>query len=102
MMNPKRPPVRDAKYLAEVREMECCVTATPGPSDPAHIRYGLGGGMGMKPGDDCVLPLKHDLHQIQHQVGEVVFWAKYLPMNPDLLMKCVKAYARELYRSKRP
>lgn len=81
--------------------MDCCLTGTPGPNDPAHIRYGLGGGMGMKPGDDLVLPLTHNLHQIQHQIGEVTFWTKYLSQNPDLLMKCVKAYARELYRTKK-
>lgn len=82
--------------------MECVLSHRPGPNDPAHVRYGLEGAMGQKPDDDLVLPLSHELHQIQHSVGEAKFWCKYLPSNPDLLMKCVKAYARELYRKENP
>lgn len=56
----------------------------------------------MKPPDNLVLPLSHELHAIQHQVGEVKFWCKYLPANPDLLMDCVKAYAEKLYKDNNP
>lgn len=97
MMNPKNPPVRDPDWLKKVKSMCCVITGYP-ESDPAHIRYGLGGGMGMKPGDDCVIPIRHDLHVIQHNVGEITFWAKYISANPDFMMKCLKAYARELYK----
>lgn len=96
--NPKNPPLRDKKWLKRVSEMDCVLTGSPSPSDPAHIRYGLGGGMGMKPDDNHVLPLRHKLHYIQHNMGEVNFWCSYLPKNPDLLMRCVKAYAEKLHR----
>lgn len=101
-MNFKTPVIRNPKWLKRVSDMDCVLSNTPGPNDPAHIRYGLEGGMGMKPGDDLVLPLTHTLHQVQHNIGEVKFWVRYLPQNPDLLMKCVKAYARELYRKENP
>lgn len=101
-MNLKVPLIRNPKWLDKVRAMPCILSGRPGPSDPAHIRHGLGGGMGIKPGDNRVLPLNHELHAIQHNIGEVRFWVKYLPSDPDLLMECVKAYAEKLYRENNP
>jgi len=94
--------IRNPKYLQKVREMACVVTNRPGPSDPAHIRHGLGGGMGMKPGDNLVLPLSHEMHRDQHQIGERRFWLKAMQMNGDFMMECVKAYARQLYNEEAP
>lgn len=98
MMNPKHPPVRDRAYLDSVREMDCVICGAS-PCDPAHIRHGLGGGMGMKPGDDLVLPLCHQHHRQQHEIGELNFWAR---IDETFRMKCIKAYAKQLYREARP
>ena len=98
--NFKQKRLEDPAYLKAIREKDCVISGMPGPSDPAHIRYGLAGGMGRKPDDNLVVPLSHKLHQIQHNIGEVSFWCKYLPQNPHFLMECVKAYAREQYRKK--
>ena len=61
------PRVEDAKYLARIRELPCCVCGRPGPSDAAHIRMSdaaWGGhwgkrstGMQEKPSDRWALPL---------------------------------------------
>jgi hypothetical protein len=93
----KNPPVRDPKHLAKVREMSCVVCGAT-PCDPAHIRHGLGGGMGMKPGDDLVLPLCHAHHMEQHRIGELRFWDMALSKDDRLMMNCVKALAKYLYR----
>lgn len=100
MLCPKENLVRDKAYLKHVRGLPCVVTGRMGDDiDPAHIRYGLGGGMGMKPGDDVVLPLSHNEHERQHRFGgEVDFWLSSIGKNPDLLMRALKAYAREIYR----
>lgn len=92
--------LRDPAWLKAVREMPCVLTGKPGPNDPAHIRYGHGGGMGMKPPDNRVLPLSHELHIEQHRVGEVSFWRHHVMVNPDFLMACVVAYAEKLHREK--
>lgn len=77
--------------------MPCVLTGHVPPSDPAHIRYGCLS-TGRKPDDDLVLPLAHELHQEQHNIGEVKFWLEQLMKDHHFAMECVKAYARELYR----
>jgi len=42
--------------------------------DPAHIRKGANGGLNKKPSDQFIIPLRHDLHQLQHSMGERSFW----------------------------
>lgn len=106
LLIPKRPPLRDQRYIEQVREMPCVLTGTS-PCDPAHIRWGLGGGASMKPGDDRVLPLAHELHRAQHGMSEARFWRSVFDdrtrgVNPtlttELLMRALIAYARERYR----
>ncbi len=97
--NFKVPPVRDRKYLDSLRELKC-VICRKSPCDPAHVRYGSGGGMGLKPGDDCALPLCHEHHMEQHRIGEIIFWLKYITEYDSLLLGCVRALARDYYRTR--
>lgn len=100
MVMQKDKTLRDPAWLKAVREMPCVLTGKPGPNDPAHIRYGHGGGMGMKPPDSRVLPLSHDLHLQQHSIGEKRFWLMHIMDNPDFMMACIVAYAEKLHREK--
>lgn len=98
MKFPKATIVRDKAYLKWVRQQPCVITGRMGEDiDPAHIRHGCFSA-GMKPGDDCVMALSHNLHMIQHNWGEETFWLKHVTDNPDLLMRALKALARENYR----
>ena len=98
---PKTDIIRDANWRARVRTLPCVLTGyqwVEGSEigvDPSHIRYGCYSA-GMKPSDDLVLPLRHDLHAKSHNMGEVRFWTTYL--TPELMMEALKAYARQMYR----
>lgn len=61
------------KHLRFIRNLPCLVCGAYG-SEACHIRYGTGGGMGLKPHDKFTVPLCHDHHMLQHSVGEVSFW----------------------------
>ena len=67
--------LRDKKWLAVVRRKLPCVVCLKSPCDAAHIRIGFIG-IGIKPGDDRVLPLCREHHSEQHQVGEKTFWRR--------------------------
>jgi hypothetical protein len=99
LSNFKTPIIRDDKWLKHVRQnMQCCISGQPYP-DPAHIRTGGDGGMGLKPSDNLILPLNHGLHSQQHNIGEAPFYRMYLPKMNDLsLMFFVRSGAKELYR----
>ena len=88
--------IRDRKYLDLVRGEPCIITGET-PCDPAHIRYGLGGGMGLKPPDNRVLPVVHQLHQRQHQIGEIRFWVEQATEHPDFLMRILIELAEFRY-----
>lgn len=90
--------LRDPAWLKRVRDLPCVVTRTAGGNDPAHLRYGLSGGIALKPSDDLVLPLRHDMHMEQHRIGEVAFWQDIMATDSHFMMECIKAYARQLYR----
>lgn len=95
---PKQNLIRDKAYLKWVRSQPCCITGRMGDDiDPAHIRYGLGGGVGLKSSDDTTLPLSNNLHRYSHDIGEISFWLEKI--TPDLLMRSLKALARENYRN---
>lgn len=97
---PKAEIIRDREYLDWLRGQRCVVSLDlpPDGCDPAHVRMGAGGGMGLKPGDNNALPIRHDLHAEQHRIGEIEFWRKAFNGNPRLMMACVRAYAHEMYR----
>lgn len=80
--------------MRAVAEMPCILSGLT-PCDPAHIRFGFYG-IGLKPGDNLVLPLAPHLHREQHAVGEALFWRAHL--TTELLMSAIKALARERYK----
>jgi hypothetical protein len=98
--NFKIPRLENKKWLIALRDFPCVVTGNRGGNDPAHIRYGLTGGMGLKPPDDLALPLRHDQHVAQHnhKGGEVGYWREVFANDERFMMDCLKAYARQLYR----
>jgi hypothetical protein len=97
MTNFKTPAVRDPDHLARVRAMPCLICARK-PSDPAHVRLGGFGGTGLKPGDDHVVPLCRTHHEEQHRVGERTFWARAVQIQPDLVVRLLIGYSKNLYK----
>ena len=73
--------IRCPRHLAFVRGLPCLacgVSPDHGAIQAAHIRVGPGsgkGGIGLKPGDDRVVPLCADCHRRQHDHGEPAFWS---------------------------
>ncbi len=98
-MTQKSPPLRDKPWLLAQRNMACVVTGRRASDNESvvacHIRAGHGGGMGLKPGDDCTLPMLASVHRLQHSMGEEAFWRKHIPA--DILMRAVVAWAKERY-----
>ena len=66
---------RDKKYLAFVRELDCCACGAHGPSDPHHAISG--GGVGLKPSDAVTIPLCRMCHSEFHQMGILSFQKKH-------------------------
>lgn len=64
-------PFRSKKYMDYVRDLPCAVTGQDHiQSDPHHLwGYGLSG-MGQKPSDFFIMPLKHEIHQQLHLNGK--------------------------------
>jgi len=96
MMFPKHKRIRDRAWLDKVRDYPCLVTGAT-PCEPAHVRVGLGGGMGLKPDDNRVVPLVHELHARQHQIGELRFWQEQARENPHFLIKLILYWAEKEY-----
>lgn len=40
------------------------------------MRAGTDGGLGVKPSDRFTVPLCHDHHRVQHNIGEMAFWSQ--------------------------
>ena len=84
MLNPKSNPLRDKKYrdsFKKTGEHICLISGSIFP-DAAHIRHGFFA-TGMKPDDSLIMPLRHDLHMEQHDIGEVQFYIKYFNQIPE-------------------
>lgn len=68
--------LRDPKHLARVRLLPCCLSGwhrSDAKNDAAHIRRFSG--MGIKPPDNHVVPLRHELHLYgEHARGD--FWER--------------------------
>ena len=94
---PKPPPLRSKKRLDAIRALSCVVCGTPPPSEAAHVRMGLAGGVSMKPGDDLTVALCRSCHRQQHHIGEREFWLFALTYYKSLLRDVLRAYARSLY-----
>lgn len=68
--------IRSEAHKAFVRSLPCAARNEhcAGPIEAAHVRMGSDGGMGMKPGDDNIVPLCRGHHETQHRQGEYPFW----------------------------
>jgi hypothetical protein len=79
LLRQRRPRIEAPKHLAWIRELPSLIRGA-GPVEAAHIRfsdlrYGKDHtGMSEKPDDMWVVPLAHDVHMAQHQVGEHGWW----------------------------
>lgn len=98
LMFPKTVALRDPKWLKAIRQYPCVLTGDCANDYmdivPAHLSFS-GRGISRKADDSCVLPLRADLHQIQHGQPEILFWRTYL--TDELLKSALTAYARELH-----
>lgn len=66
--------IRSPSHLRFVRSHACSVSGCDGrPIEAAHVRMGLAGGTGMKPGDDATISLCAECHAYQHRIGEKTF-----------------------------
>lgn len=92
----KQPQLRDRAYLDHLRTERCIISGLPASPretvDPAHVGKG---GIGLKIGDDCALPILHHYHAKQDEIGEASMYRTFLP--DDVLMAALRAYARERY-----
>lgn len=70
--------IRSSEHLSWVSTQPCIVSGCwASQCDAAHVRRGTGGGMGLKPGDQWVIPLCRVHHREQHQIGEAAFERLY-------------------------
>jgi hypothetical protein len=72
---PKLDAHRRGQHLTFIRQLACVACGRAAPSEPAHVRTGTDGGVGMKPGDRYAVPLCTACHAKQHRVGELSFWS---------------------------
>ena len=90
--------LRHRAYLDWLREQPCIITGFAGNEneavDPAHIGQA---GMGAKSSDDEALPVRHSIHQLMHDKGELKIYREQMP--DWLLREALRAYAREFYRN---
>ncbi|MEM6903473.1 MAG: hypothetical protein AAF556_09580 [Pseudomonadota bacterium] len=72
--------IRDPRHLAFVRQLPCLACGVDYGIHAAHIRFDSGAGMGMKPGDNRVVPLCYLHHtegpDAQHRSGEREWWRR--------------------------
>lgn len=68
--------IRDENYLRWLAQKPCVICKiSDGTVVAHHIRAGLAGGVGLKPGDDRCIPLCHKHHMELHDypLGEVTY-----------------------------
>lgn len=97
MMLPKSQPIRDRKYLDWVRTQPCLVTGRA-DVEPAHLRLLGEGGVGMKPGDNLVLPLHYEIHRRQSSEGEGAVWIWCANEYPEFLFRLLQNEAKRRYQ----
>jgi hypothetical protein len=72
---PKLDSHRRGQHLTFIRQLPCVACGRAAPSEPAHVRTGTDGGVGIKPSDRYSVPLCTACHAKQHRVGELRFWS---------------------------
>ena len=97
MLLPKSQPIRDRKYLDWVRTQRCIVTGRA-DVEPAHLRLLGAGGVGVKPGDDLVLPLHYEIHRRQSTEGEGAVWLWCANEYPEFYFRLLQFRAKALYQ----
>ncbi len=83
-------PLRDPEHLARVRTLKCCECHTPPPTQAHHIRECFPRTMGVRVGDDRVIPLCQACHAELH-ANSRTFW--------DDRHRAVRDHAQVLYRT---
>jgi hypothetical protein len=73
--------VRDREHLRSVAQKACLVCGRQ-PSDPHHLRFAQGRGMGQKVGDDFTVPLCRGHHREVHRCGDEAAWWKRAGIDP--------------------
>ena len=81
------------QHLAFVRQLPCVACGKAAPSEAAYVRAGTDGGVGVKPGDRCAVPLCRACHTKQYRIGELTFWSalRIDPLNVALRLWSVSA-----------
>ena len=64
--------------LNYIRSLPCAACYSLPRSQAAHSRIGTDGGIAYKPDDKWTLPLCHECHHKQHQIGEVAFYGELI------------------------
>lgn len=72
-------PYRSKDHLRWVRSLPCCLTGS-WPVEAAHVR--LHSGMATKPGDHHALPLRPEIHRVEHRMGGG-FWERVAGMSRE-------------------
>lgn len=72
--------LRSTRHLAFLRSLPCALSAYEGATEAAHIRHFTG--MAIKPGDDVCLPLRAELHRVEHEMP-AAFWPAACGMGRD-------------------
>jgi len=84
---------RQGQHLAFIRQLPCVACGKAAPSEPAHVRTGTDGGVGIKPSDRYAVSLCTACHAKQHRVGELTFWSalRFDPLDVTLRLWTVSA-----------
>ena len=90
------------QHLPFVRQLPCVACGKAAPSEPAHVRTGTDGGVGMKPGDRYAVPLCTACHAKQHRIGELTFWSalRIDPLSVASRLWTVSAGERTAFRAR--
>lgn len=100
----EEPQIRNASHLQWVRGHQCACGSLPTCSsriEAAHVRTGTDGGMGMKPGDNWVIPLCSWHHATQHRIGEPAFEKDY-GINMKQIAQGLWAKSPHRHKSEKP
>ena len=103
---PKLDSHRRGQHLSFIRQLPCVACGRAAPSEPAHVRTGTDGGVGIKPGDRYTVPLCTACHAKQHRIGELSFWSalRIDPLNVAFRLWIVsadlKAGERTVFRAR--
>ena len=65
---------KNPRHLKFIRTLPCSKCISPPLNQATHVRKYKDGGTGLKPSDMFTVPLCHNCHHKQHNVGELTFW----------------------------